>query len=208
MSEPFPRTRWSEIAGISPDAAAYQRRFDALEESGEDVHGEARFVASLVPPGSRILDAGCGTGRVAKELTRRGYRCVGVDEDAAMVAYATANDPATRYVRQDLTDLFLRSQKFDLVLMAGNVVPLLAPGTLPEVMRHVSGHVERGGLVVAGFGLDAAHLPPGCPVTSIEDYDAACWAAGLLPEARYPTWEGGDAWNPSAAYVVDLHRRT
>ena len=207
MSTPFPRSRWSELAGVT-DAAAYQRRFDELEARGHDIHGEARFVASLLPAGSRVLDAGCGTGRIAKELTRMGFRCVGVDGDPAMVAYAAAHDPGTRYVEQDLARLYLPSQKFDLVLLAGNVVPLLAPGTLAEVMRHVAGHVERGGLVVAGFGLDADHLPPGCPVTPLPDYEGACWAAGLVPEVRYPTWEGGDAWNASAGYVVDLHRRS
>ncbi len=201
------RTRWREIAGDAPDAAAYQQRFDTLAAAGHDVHGEARFVASLVPTGSRVLDAGCGTGRVARELTRRGYACVGVDEDAAMIAYAAAHDPGTRYVRQDLATLFLRSQAFDLVLLAGNVVPLLAPGSLPEVMRRVAAHVEPGGLVVAGFGLAPSYLPPGCPVTPLADYDAACWAAGLLPETRYPTWDGGDPWNPAAGYVVDVHRR-
>ena len=48
----------------------YQARFDRLAASGQDVHGEATFVRAYSP--SSVLDAGCGTGRVAIELARHG----------------------------------------------------------------------------------------------------------------------------------------
>ena len=52
--------------GTPWDGDEYQRRFDALATAGKDVHGEAAFVMAM-EPGS-VLDAGCGTGRVAIEL--------------------------------------------------------------------------------------------------------------------------------------------
>ena len=64
------------------DGDDYQRRFDALAASGMDVHGEAGFVMRFAP--ATVLDAGCGTGRVAVELARRGCTVVGVDADASM----------------------------------------------------------------------------------------------------------------------------
>lgn len=195
-------TRWSTLAGR--DAAAYQRRFDELAEQGVSVHGEADLVASLTPPKGRILDAGCGTGRVSAELTRRGYRVVGVDADASMVSVARRRDPGTRYLVQDLSELFLRSQTFDVVVLAGNVVPLLAPGTLEEVMRRVAAHVHPGGMVVAGFGLDAEHLPPGCPVTRLRAYETACELAGLKPVLRYGTWDR-EPWTEDTGYIVAIH---
>ncbi len=82
-----------EIADGSGGAAAYQRRFDDLEASGLDVHGEARLVASLVSPPARVLDAGCGTGRVATALARFGYRCTGVDADLEMMRVAAGPRP-------------------------------------------------------------------------------------------------------------------
>jgi SAM-dependent methyltransferase len=39
-------------------------------------------------PGATILDIGCGTGRHAVELARRGYRVTGVDLSAGMLAEA------------------------------------------------------------------------------------------------------------------------
>jgi cyclopropane fatty-acyl-phospholipid synthase-like methyltransferase len=41
-----------------------------------------------LPPGSAILDMGCGTGRHSVELARRGYRMTGVDLSAGMLAEA------------------------------------------------------------------------------------------------------------------------
>ena len=163
IPESEPRTRWSEVSGGIGAATAYQRHFDELAAQGLDIHGEAALIEKLVSPPARILDAGCGTGRVATQLTSLGYHCVGVDADRQMIAVAERRDPATLWVQQDLSRLELRSQAFDLAVLAGNVVPLLAPGTLDATMQRITAHVQPGGLVVAGFGLDAAHLPPGSP---------------------------------------------
>lgn len=73
---------------------AYQARFDEIAAGGGEVHGEAELVRSL-GPGS-VLDAGCGTGRVAVELARHGIEVVGVDLDASMLATARRLAPASR----------------------------------------------------------------------------------------------------------------
>lgn len=205
IPESEPRTRWSEVSGGIGAATAYQRHFDELAAQGLDIHGEAALIEKLVSPPARILDAGCGTGRVATQLTSLGYHCVGVDADRQMIAVAERRDPATLWVQQDLSRLELRSQAFDLVVLAGNVIPLLAPGTLDATMQRITAHVQPGGLVVAGFGLDAAHLPPGVPVTPLEDYDRACTVAGLSFLRRYSTWDR-QPWRAGTGYVVSIHR--
>jgi ubiquinone/menaquinone biosynthesis C-methylase UbiE len=205
MTEMEPRTRWSEVSGGPGAASAYQQRFDDLAAKGMDIHGEAAFVASLMAPPVRVLDAGCGTGRVATALTALGYHCVGVDADAEMVAVAEQRDPATTWVRQDLSRLQLRSQAFEVAVLAGNVVPLLAPGTLLAAVTRVAAHLQPGGLLVSGFGLDAGHLPTGCPVTPIEDYDRACDVAGLSFLRRHATWDK-DPWATGGGYAVTVHR--
>ena len=205
IPESEPRTRWSEVSGGIGAATAYQRHFDEMARQGLDVHGEAALVESLVPPPARILDAGCGTGRVATQLTALGYHCVGVDADADMIAVAEKRDPSTVWVQQDLSRLQLRSQAFDLAILAGNVIPLLAPGTLLAAVERIAAHVQPGGLVVAGFGLDAAHLPPGIPVTPLADYDRACTVAGLSFLRRHSTWDR-QPWRPDSTYVVSIHR--
>jgi hypothetical protein len=94
---------------------------------------------------------------------------------------------------------------YDLVVLAGNVVPLLAHGTLHAAVAGLAGLLAPGGLLVAGFGLDRKHLPPGCPVTPLADYDAATERAGLRLEQRFSTWDG-QPFDPSEGYAVSVHR--
>ena len=55
--------------------------------------------------GRRVLDAGCGTGRVAIELAARGYAVVGVDLDAGMLGRGPHQGPGLAWVEADLADL-------------------------------------------------------------------------------------------------------
>ena len=198
-------TRWERLTGRL-GGEEYAAHFEALAASGEDPHGEAAFVDGLLERDSLVLDAGCGTGRVAIRLAELGHRCAGVDVDASMLAVARREAPQLTWVLGDLADLpeeVLRAAPYDLVVMAGNVVPLLAEGTLPAVVDALAGVLRPGGLLVAGFGLDAAHLPRGCPVTPLAEYDRA--AAGLTPVTRHSTWTA-DAFDEASGYAVVVHR--
>lgn len=195
--------RWAEVAGEDA-GAGYDQRFARLQAAGRDVHGEASLCARLVPAPATVLDAGCGTGRVALRLAGLGYRCVGVDLDRSMLDVARRRGPQVTWHEADLATLDL-GEAFDLVVAAGNVVPLVAPGTEPAVVARLAAHVRPGGVLVAGFGLDPAHLPiPTAPV-DLPAYDAWCAAAGLEPLHRYATWEG--AAYDGGGYAVRVHRR-
>jgi SAM-dependent methyltransferase len=198
-------TRWDDVGG-EVSGTPYAARFAALERKGVDVHGEAGFCATLLESGARVLDAGCGTGRVAIELERRGYRCVGVDVSEPMLEVARSTAPDQSWILSDLAALDL-GQEFDLVVAAGNVIPLLAPGTEAEVIRRLSSHLKRGGVLVSGFGLDAAHLPLDDVPFGLSEYDEWCARSGLTLIARYATWDGDpfDAGHP--AYAISVHTR-
>jgi MFS family permease len=92
---------------------------------------------------------------------------------------------------------------YDLVLAAGNVIPLLAEGALEPTVAELAGALSPTGLLVCGFGLDAAHLPPGCPVTPLSAYDRACDAAGLGLVRRLAAWDG--APYDGGGYAVSVH---
>ncbi|WP_148612410.1 class I SAM-dependent methyltransferase [Nocardioides rubriscoriae] len=199
--------RWQEVARASAGesyAEEYAERFRRLAAEGADVHGEASFVARLRPaaPGrtTRVLDAGCGTGRVAVRLAELGYDVAGCDVDAAMVEVAREEAPALDWRVADLATLDL-GERYDVVLLAGNVVPLLEDGTLEATCVRLAAHVAPDGVLVAGFGTDADHLPDGCPVTGLDEFLAAAAAAGLGELQRWGTW-AGETWRADDGYVV------
>ncbi|MYT74622.1 MULTISPECIES: class I SAM-dependent methyltransferase [unclassified Streptomyces] len=201
-------SRWQDLTG-GTSGSEYAARFEALARSGQDMHGEASFCAALVPAGARVLDAGCGTGRVMIRLAGLGYDCVGIDLDASMLDVARAQAPDLPWHRTDLTAFDPAAlgvaPDFDLVVAAGNVMPLLTPGTESTVVARLAAALRPGGLLVAGFGLDAAHLPVP-PSLTLPEYDACCAAAGLDLVDRFATWDA--APYDGGGYAVSVHRAT
>ncbi len=196
-------SRWLQDTG-GGRGASYDEAFRRLAASGVDVHGEAAFVAALLPSGARVLDAGCGTGRVAVELARRGYAVTGVDSDPSMLAVARERAQELPWHLQDLVALEDESA-YDLVVAAGNVMVFLTPGTGPEVLRRLRRALRPGGLLVSGWRTECAE-DDGRPVLAVREYDAWAEAANLQPVARWSTWDAG-AWRDDADWCVRVHRR-
>jgi SAM-dependent methyltransferase len=160
------------------------------------MHGEATFVEALAA--RSVLDAGCGTGRVAIELARRGLDVVGVDADPGMLAAARAKAPDLEWVVADLSVLDLPERRFDAAVMAGNVMIFVVPGTEGAVLERLAAHLRPGGLVVAGFQL----VPGGL---NLDRYDELAAAAGLTLAERFATWDR-DPWTPGGDFAVSVHR--
>jgi SAM-dependent methyltransferase len=186
-------SRWDRTS--APRGDDYDAQWKALEASGQDPHGEVAFVMRFAP--RSVLDAGCGTGRVAIELARRGVAAVGVDLDEAMLDAARRKAPHQQWVCADLASLDLE-QQFDVVVMAGNVMIFVEPGTEAQVVQRMAAHLVPGGRLVAGFQLGQT--------IGLDGYDEAARAAGLEFEARFATWDG-DPFTGNGRYAVSVHRR-
>ena len=179
-------TRWEHQVRANPDHSRwYVQRFRQMAAQGADLAGEARMVDAMVGRGARVLDAGCGPGRVGAELSARGHTVVGVDVDPVLIEAAEADHPGPTWLVGDLAELDLASagigEPFDVVVCAGNVLTFLAPGTEVEVLRRMGAHTAPGGRVVVGFGAGRGY--------PFDAFFADVVAAGLRVDVALSTWD-------------------
>jgi SAM-dependent methyltransferase len=193
-------TRW-ETETSPGHSQSYIERFRRMASDGEDLGGEARLLDAMVPPGSRLLDAGCGTGRVGAVLHSRGHDVVGVDADPVLVEHALETYPGPRWLVADLTELDLpemgEPEPFDGAVLAGNVMVFLAPGTESQALRRVGAHLRADAPVLVGFHVNRE--------LSLADFDEAVGQAGLRVEHRFATWDLRP-WHPEADFAVTVLR--
>ena len=186
----------------------YDTRIAALERAGQDIHGEADFVESFSP--ATVLDAGCGTGRVAIELARRGISVAGIDRDTDMLNTARGKAPQIDWYLEDLAtftipdttgpDMIDRAQlrRFDVIVMAGNVMIFVDAGTEEAVIANMARHLSSGGRLISGFQLHPGGL-------ALASYDSFATRAGLELAERWSTWDR-DTWTPNSDYAVSVHQ--
>ena len=188
-------SRWGSV-----DTSIYDKKWAEMAKAGHDPHGEVAFIQRFDP--TTVLDAGCGTGRVAIELANRGIDAMGTDVDDTMLAAAREKAPELDWALADLASLDLRTaageqRRFDVVAMPGNVMIFVATGTEGAVLQRCADHLEPEGLLIAGFQLGRGLDP--------ETYDRLATAAGLWPVGRFATWDG-DPWVAGGGYLVAVHR--
>ncbi|MFT4199678.1 class I SAM-dependent methyltransferase [Gordonia sp. (in: high G+C Gram-positive bacteria)] len=196
-----PQPRW--MTDTKPGHSEwYIERFRTMAADGADLVGEARMVDAMAPRGARILDAGCGPGRVGGYLQEVGHTVVGVDVDPKLIEAAGQDHPGPTWLVGDLAELDLPAcgiaEPFDLIVCAGNVMVFLAPGTERQVLERLAAHLVDDGRIVVGFHTDRD--------LSVADFDAAVADAGLALDLRLATWDLRP-WHDDADFAVSILRK-
>lgn len=146
-------------AGEPRTAAAV---FDALGTEYEEAFaGSAAHRASLeqllevLPPHSRVLDIGSGTGRpTAQRLAEAGHTVLGVDVSPVMVDIASRQVPAAEFRCVDVRELLLEEGGFDAVCVYFALLQM-SREEQAEVFRLAGRALRPGGhLAVATVPLD------------------------------------------------------
>ncbi|WP_109523437.1 MULTISPECIES: class I SAM-dependent methyltransferase [Nocardia] len=179
-------SKWEEMTAADPAHSSwYVDRFRSLAARGQDIVGEARLIDAMLARGSRVLDAGCGAGRLGGYLHGAGHTVVGVDVDPVLIAAAEQDHPGPTWLVGDLAELDLPARgvdaDFDVVVCAGNVMTFLAPSTREAVLAGFARHLGPTGRAVVGFGADRGYEFP--------RFISDAATAGLTPDLRLSTWD-------------------
>jgi SAM-dependent methyltransferase len=178
--------RWLQLLSDNPGHSDwYIERFRTMAAEGKDLDGEARLVDALVGRASRVLDAGCGPGRVGGRLHQLGHEVVGVDLDPALIAAAKEDHPGPVWIAADLAELDLAARgvihEFDAIVSAGNVMAFLDPATRRQVLGRMAAHLAPEGRVVVGFGAGRDY--------DFDEFFEDVASAGLTVDLRLSTWD-------------------
>jgi SAM-dependent methyltransferase len=128
----------------------YPDLFGPLEQDPEEE--VARIVELLaIPPGARVVDLGCGRGRHAIPLSRRGYRVTGVDISEKMLRMARERagreNVSVEWVREDMRE-FVRPDRYDACLSLFTSFGFFCDEENARVLRNVADSLKGGGTLL------------------------------------------------------------
>lgn len=174
------------------NAAAHDWAHRIREGMGGRVHLHDASIYELLPqPSGLTLDAGCGEGRLTRELSARGYDVVGVDTSTALIDEARAADPSGRY----------EVASIDALPFADGAVELaVCVNVLPHVHDLAAAAVELARVLAPGgaFVIGTIH-----PVAHAGTYDEE---TGELRITDY--WNRERQAVPLGEHTVHHERRT
>ena len=126
-----PAGRWLQLINETEMAAALERHTPAS------------------PHGLRCLDLGCGTGRLAVPLARRGHRMVGLDATRAMVAQLGQREASARVscIQGDAFRLPFGADSFDAVYSL-RLFHLFKPEIYPRLISEIHRVLRPGGISI------------------------------------------------------------
>ena len=124
---------------------------DTRAETPLDLAMVEAFVSMVTLGGDgRVLDAGCGAGRMSAYLAGRGCLVEGIDLSSKMIAMARRDHPDLAFTVGSLADLPFRENQFDGVMLWYSIIHTPATG-LAQIFAEAARVLRPGGYVVLGF---------------------------------------------------------
>jgi SAM-dependent methyltransferase len=111
-----------------------------------------RMTLRHVKPGEKILECGCGAGRVIRHLAKEGYDIIGLEYDRNIVEKLKTCQPPIKVVEGDASKIQFSDNSFDVSLCFGTVGPL--HDKTAAAIRELQRVTRPGGTVVLSVMLN------------------------------------------------------
>ncbi|MGN8645570.1 class I SAM-dependent DNA methyltransferase [Gracilibacillus sp. HCP3S3_G5_1] len=106
------------------------------------------FVEHFCEKRSKMLDLGCGTGRLSNQFAKAGFSVTGVDLSEDMLAFAQANTTGVQFIQQDIREL-QGLTGFDIVVSLCDVINYInSKADLEKVFINVRESLVKDGLFI------------------------------------------------------------
>ena len=180
--------------------------FDAQWGEMEPIHRAfVERLLSVLPPGGRVLDAACGTGKYFPMVLASGRQLLGVDHAGALLAVAAAKFPQVPTAKHDLQDLPYQGE-FDGVLCV-DALEFVPPEDWRPVLERLHRALRPGGLLYLTVELapddrvraaNQAARRRGLPVVDVE----VIWEGPDGYYHHYPSMPQVRAWLADAGFAI------
>ncbi len=107
-----------------------------------------------LPPGCPVLDLCCGTGQLAAELSRQGYRTTGLDGSQGMIEIAKKNAPDADFVVRDARNIALPGRFSAVLSTFDSLNHVMSLDELEQVFQSVFAVLEGGGYFVFDLNME------------------------------------------------------
>ncbi|HEX7176572.1 MAG TPA: methyltransferase domain-containing protein [Pyrinomonadaceae bacterium] len=122
--------------------------------TGDFLHALERLLLPRLAARARLLDLCCGTGRIAANLTARGFSVTGLDISAEMLSYARRNAPAAEFVAADARAFSLPPTFHAAISTFDSINHILSLGELAAAFRNVRRSLVGGGVFFFDVNLE------------------------------------------------------
>lgn len=137
------------MTGLTPTSAYSSCFFDTFAATvpADITASEVDATARLAPPAEfpRLLDIGCGVGRLTAGLAARGFQVTGIDASVDALRKARATTPGGRFVALDFRHLACMRWTFDVVTVYWNSIGFGSRAEDDDVLRGVHDVLRPGG---------------------------------------------------------------
>ena len=207
---------------MNPKAAArYERDMGRLNDTVDDIPFYVGLAQEATSRGERVLELGCGTGRVAVPMAQAGAAVTGLDSSPAMLAIAKTKAEragmGVRWVESDMADFDL-AERFGLVVIPfRSFLHLISAQEQTGCLQSIHRHLIARGRLALNFYVAPAGVSGGTRASQVYrsmqlrdvsrgEMEGLLDAAGFEVEALYG-WFDGRAFGPESSEMVWLARK-